>query len=255
MLDLYHWEPNGASARVMICLEEKGLAYSSHYVDVLAFEQHRPAFLELSGTGEVPVLVHDGAVYTETSAICEFLEEAFGERPLMPPQARGRWEARMWQKYVDDGFSASVSELAWHAYGAHGLSALSPGELSAAIERIPAPARREVWKAAISGLGEDVLARARGRIGAAVEKIESALAGSQWLAGSAYSLADIAVFAYFKYLPALCSGAASDAAAPRAMSWMRAVAARPAVRSALARGRAADPYVIAAPGPEQIRWG
>lgn len=255
MLELYHWEPNGASARVMICLGEKGLEYSSHYLDVLAFEQHRPEFLQLSETGEVPVLVHGGAAYTEASYICEFLDEAFPERPLMPADARGRWEVRVWQKYVDDGFSASVSELAWSAYGARALSALAPGELSSALERIPTKERREVWKAAVRGLGEEQLARARVRVEAAAGKIESQLAGSQWLAGSAYSLADIAVFSYFKYLPPLCAGFVSDAATPHAMAWMRAVAARPAVRSALTRGRMADPYVVAAPGPEQIRWG
>jgi GSH-dependent disulfide-bond oxidoreductase len=255
MLELHHWEPNGASARVMISLEEKELDYTSHYVDVLAFAQHRPEFLELNETGQVPVLMHDGAPYTEASYICELLEEAFPERPLMPRQPRGRWEVRVWQKYVDDGFAASVSELAWSAYGAGGLSALSPAELSAALERIPTRERRDLWTTSVAGLREEQLALARGRIKAAVEKIESRLEGAPWLAGSEYSLADIAVFSYFKYLPALFSGGVSDAAAPRAMSWMRAVAARPAVRAALARGRASDPFAIAAPGPEQIRWG
>ncbi len=256
MLDLYHWEPNGASGRVLIALEEKGLAYSSCYVDVLAFEQYRPELLKLSEAGEVPLLMHDGAPYTEASYICEFLDEAFPGRPLLPSDARGRWEVRVWQKYVDDGFAASVSELAWQAYGgARSLGALAPGALSAAVERIPVKEGRELWKTAAAGLGEEQLARARGRVDEAVKKIEAQLAGSQWLAGSAYSLADIAVFPYFKYLPELCPGLVSDAATLRAMSWMRAVAARPTVRSALARGRAADPFAVAAPGPEQVRWG
>ncbi len=255
MLDLYHWEPSGASARVMICLDEKGIEYSSHYVDVLAFEQLRPDLLKLSEAGEVPILAHDGAAYTEASYICEYLDEAFAEWPLMPPDARGRWQVRVWQKYVDDGLSASVSELAWHAYGARALGAHAPRELSAAIERIPVQEKREVWKAAVAGLGKEQLARATERIEAAVKNVESTLARSQWLAGSAYSLADIALFSYFNYLPTLCSNLVNDAATQRTMSWLRAVAARPGVRAALARGRARDPYVIAAPGPEQIRWG
>ncbi len=258
-VELYHSEPNGACARVMICLEEKGLEYASHYVGALDFdsvrrEPPRPELPELS-SGEVPVLVHDGGAYTEASAICEFLEEAFPDRPLMPAQSRGRWEARVWQKYVDDGFAASVSELAWHAYGAPALSALPASELAAALERIAARERRDLWRAAVAGFGEQQLSRARIRVEAVVQKIESQLAGAPWLAGSQYSLADVAVFSYFKYLPALCSGVVSDAAVPRAMSWMRAVAARPAVRAALRRGRSTDPFTVAAPGPEQIRWG
>ncbi len=261
MLDLYHWEPNGASGRVLIALQEKGLAYSSCYVDVLAFEQYRPEILELTEQGEVPLLVHDGAVYTEASYICEFLDEAFPSRPLLPKDARGRWQVRVWQKSVDDGFAASVSELAWQAYGgARGFGALVPGApmpsaLCAALERIPVEAGRKLWQAAVAGLGEEQLARARDRVRDAVRRIEAQLSGSPWLAGTAYSLADIAVFPYFKYLPELCPDLVSDDATPQTMSWMRAVGSRPAVRSALGRGRVANPFTVAAPGPEQVRWG
>ena len=84
MLQLYHWEPNGACARVMIALKEKVLEFESRYVDLLAFEQHSPAFLALSGTGETPVLVRDGEAFTESSYVCEHLDEAF---PDPPPHA------------------------------------------------------------------------------------------------------------------------------------------------------------------------
>lgn len=271
MLDLYHWEPNGASGRVLIALQEKGLAFSSCYVDVLAFEQYRPEILELTEQGEVPLLVHDGAAYTEATYICEFLDEAFPSSPLLPKDARGRWQVRVWQKSVDDGFAASVSELAWQAYGgARGIGALVPGApvpdalgpgapthtaLCAAVERIPVEAGRKLWEAAVTGLDEEQLARARDRVRDAVKRIEGQLSGSRWLAGTAYSLADIAVFPYFKYLPELCPDLVSDDATPQTMSWMRAVGSRPAVRSALGRGRVANPFTVAAPGPEQVRWG
>jgi glutathione S-transferase len=70
-----------------------------------------------------------------------------------------------------------------------------------------------------------------------------------------FSLADVAVFAYFKYLPALGSARLSESEAPRALAWLRAISERPAVRAALARGRTADPFATATPAPEQIRWG
>ncbi|HTX24005.1 MAG TPA: glutathione S-transferase family protein [Steroidobacteraceae bacterium] len=255
MLDLYHWEPHGASARVLIALEEKGLPFTGHYVDVLAFEHHRPQFLKLDANGRVPILVHDEVPYTDATAVCEYLEEAFEDAALMPQEPAGRWQVRAWQKYVDDAFAASVSELAWDAYGARALAALPPDALRAAIERIPAREQREAWSAAVAGLGAEPLARARDRVTAAIRKIEAALGEAAWLAGPRYSLADIAVFSYFKYLPALCPALLSEAAAPRALSWMRAVEARPGVRAALARGRAADAFAVAAPGPEQVRWG
>jgi len=255
MLELYHWEPNGASARVLISLEEKQLPYTSRYVDVLAFEQLRAEFLALSETGELPVLVREGAVFTEASLICEYLEEAFPGIELMPRDPRGRWQVRVWQKLVDEGFAASVSELAWHAHGARALAAYGADELAARIERIPSKERRDVWKTAAAGIGAEQLARARSRIESAVARIETDLAPGGWLAGSSYSLADIAVFSYFNYLPALCADLVSTGRTPHAVAWLRAVASRPAVRAALARGRARDPFALAAPGPEQIRWG
>ena len=257
MLDLFHWEPHGACARVMICLEEKGLQYSSRYVDVLAFEQYRPEFLQLNDAGQVPVLVQDGLAYVEASATCEYLEEAFAARPLMPRQPAGRWRVRVWQKYVDDGFAASVTDLAWQAHGARGLQAraLEPAALHSAIDRIPVAPRRAAWQAAVAGLDAERLARARQRIAASVEHIEAQLAGSPWLAGPEYSLADIAVFSYFKYLPALCPTVLNGDAAPRSLDWMRRIETRPAVGAALARGRRGDPFTISAPGPEYVRWG
>lgn len=257
MLDLYHWEPHGACARVLICLEEKGLKYSSRYVDVFAFEQYRPEFLQLNDAGQVPVLVREGVPYTQASPTCEYLEEAFERPALMPSDPGGRWRARVWQKFVDDGLAASVSELAWEAYGAPTLRALAlqPSALQSAIDCIPLKERRDAWSASVAGLGEGELVRARQRVAEAVEKVDAALADSTWLAGSEYSLADIAVFSYCQYLPALCPDVLNGEATPRIVSWLRKIESRPAVRAALARGRVADPFAIAAPGPEQVRWG
>jgi hypothetical protein len=52
MLELPHWEPNGASLRALAALEEKGLADKSHFVDVLAREAVRAALAK--GGGEDP---------------------------------------------------------------------------------------------------------------------------------------------------------------------------------------------------------
>ncbi|HUN26831.1 MAG TPA: glutathione S-transferase family protein [Steroidobacteraceae bacterium] len=240
MLELYHWEPNGASARVLISLEEKGLAYASRYVNVLCVEQYRAALLASSATAELPVLVSDGAALSEASDICEYLEEAFPATALMPPDARGRWRVRVWQKRIDEGVAASVCELAWHAYAARSRAALDAAQLAARRGRTSS---------------DEELARARERIARALAGIEADLSRTPWLAGAKYSLADIAVFAYFAYLPGLCPELLNERQTPRSLGWVRAIAARPAVRAALARGRVPEPFAVAAPGPEQIRWG
>jgi len=255
MLELFHAEPTGDSARVLIVLEEKALEFRGHYVDVLALEQYHPPLVELAPRGDIPVLVRDGAASVGASAVCELLEEAYPERPLMPTGARERWCVRAWQKHVDDILASAVSELAWQAYAERSLPPPARAELERTLERIVPTEERARWRTALAGYGEEQLARADARVEETVARVEAALEQADWLAGPAFSLADVAVFAYFKYLPALDAARLSESEAPRALAWLRAISERPAVRAALARGRAKDPFTTATPAPEQIRWG
>lgn len=255
MLELYHWEPNAACARVLITLKEKGLPFQSRYVDVLAFEQHRPEFLKLNETGETPVLVRDGEAYGESSYICEYLDEAFPEKPLMPAAPLDRWAARAWQKYVDDYLAAAVSDLAWHAYGEPAIPGRPWSAWEGAVAAIPVKERRDVWQTAIRGLGEEALGKARERVRLTVEKIEKDLEGRDWLAPGGFSLADIAVYPFMNYLPRITPELVSATAAPRTMAWLKRMSERPGVKAAEALARTPDPYAVAAPGPEHVRWG
>ena len=256
MLELYHWEPNGASARVLITLEEKGIAFESRYVDVLAFEQLTPAFLEMNEMGQTPVLVPSGGpAMNESSYVCEYLEEVFPERPLTPRDPSARQKMRAWQKYVDDHVAASVSELAWQAYGAPQLKGRDKAAIDRAVSGIGHKERRDVWTAAVAGLSAETLDKARGRVRDAVAKMEAGLEATGWLAGADFSLADIAAYAYVNYLPRLTPEVVNEAAAPRTMAWLKRVSERPGVKAALAMARTPDPYAIAAPGPEQVQWG
>ena len=256
MLELYHWEPNGASARVLIALKEKGLEFQSRYVDILAFEQHTPDYLTLNESGGTPVLVRDGEAFNESSYICEYLEDAFPGAPaLMPKAPLERWAARAWQKYVDDYLAASVSDLAWAAYGALAIAGRGRASVEDAVAKIPMKERRDVWAAAVAGLGEDVLAKARERVRITIEKMEKDLAAADWLAGPSFSLADISVFPYLNYLPRLEPELVNGTVAPKTMAWLERMNARAGVQAALAMARTPDPYAAAAPGPEHVRWG
>jgi glutathione S-transferase len=255
MLKLYHWEPNGASARVLIALKEKGLEFQSRYVDVLAFEQFAPAFLALNPVGQAPVLVHGGEAFNEASFICEYLDEAFPERPLLPKAPLDRWAARAWQKYVDDYLAAAASDLAWAALGPEALKARNWASLEQAVVTIPAKERRDQWQAALAGLDAETLDKARERIRLAVAKMEADLADRDWLAPGGFSLADIAVYPYASYLPRIEPGLVNARIAPRAMAWLKRMSDRPAVKAAEAMSRTGDAYGVAAPGPEHIRWG
>jgi hypothetical protein len=54
MRELYHFEPNAESLKLLIALKEKNLPFESRYVDLLDLEHHRDAFKDASGGGRVP---------------------------------------------------------------------------------------------------------------------------------------------------------------------------------------------------------
>src|SRR6185437_387509 len=88
MLTLYHWEPNANSGKPMLALAEKGVAYQSHYLDLLNFDQHRPEYLRVNPDGTIPALVHDDRILTESTPMMEYIDEAFDGPPLRPTRRR-----------------------------------------------------------------------------------------------------------------------------------------------------------------------
>jgi GST-like protein len=254
-LDLYHWEPTTNSGELLICLEEKGIGFASHYIDLLAFEQHQPPFLALNPRGEVPVLVHGGRVLTETTLILEYLDAAFPEVSLVPEAPAERYRMRLWTKLANDYFAPALTLLGWHLRMAPRMKGQDHTAILARVAHLPAD-RQVVWRAALDDAHtEDQLTRARQHLDIVARRLEEALATDEWLAGSRYSLADIAIFPLASALQWLLPDVASFASRPRVAQWLRRIKERPAVQGALAMGRSARPEELFAPGPELGRWG
>ena len=102
MLELYHHGTSVCAAKPRIVLGEKGLQWTSHYIDILTGEQFAPAYLKLNPKGEVPTLVHDGFVLHQSTLIGEYLDEVFPDPPLKPDNARDRYRMRLWGKRIDE---------------------------------------------------------------------------------------------------------------------------------------------------------
>ena len=95
MIDLYTWQtPNGR--KVSIMLEETGLAYAAHAVDIARDEQFAPDFLAISPNNKIPAIVDrdGGASMMESGAILLYLADKAGM--LMPADAAGRWKVMEW---------------------------------------------------------------------------------------------------------------------------------------------------------------
>jgi len=242
MIALYHGGPSGHSASLLIALAEKGLAYEDHRLDLAAFAQHAPDFLAVNPAGQVPVLREDGRTLTETFFTLLYLDERYPDPPLGGADPQARYTVQKWGKYVETHIAPNLAIVDW------ALRGQTPDDTArAGFERLPSE-RRALWEQAVTGFPAEDVQTARAALAKAADRIAEDLAGTGWLAGDAWSLADIIVF------PHAARFASLGVAVPAAMAdWLERAGQRPAVRQALG---GQDLAVAAATmGPERGRWG
>jgi len=93
--DLYTWgTPNGR--KVSIMLEELGLEYKVHTVNITRDEQFKPEFLEISPNNKIPALVdrEEGCALMESGAIMIYLADKLGK--LLPASGPERYNVLQW---------------------------------------------------------------------------------------------------------------------------------------------------------------
>jgi len=93
-----------------VSLLEKGLSFDIKWLDLAAHANQGPEFAKTSITRRVPTLVHDGFALSESSAICEYLDEIFPGTQLYPADARDRARARQVQAWLRSDLMAIREE-------------------------------------------------------------------------------------------------------------------------------------------------
>ncbi len=202
MIELYTARtPNGF--KVSIALEELGLPYTAHAVDLKAEQQKEPWFLALNPNGRIPVVVDhdaDDLVIFESGAILLHLADKGGA--LLPEHPADRSRALQWLMFQVGGVGPMMGQAnVFHRY--------APSKIPYAIERYQRETRR------------------------LFEVLDRRLGEADYLAGT-YSVADIANFCWvttYKW-----SGVSLDGL-PHLTRWHDAIRARPAVNA----GRAVPP--------------
>ena len=234
---LYHWEPNANSGKPMLALVEKGVPFTSHYINMLEFDQHKPEYLAINPQGTIPAMTHGDRVLTESTAIMEYVDEAFPGPALMPADPRDRWRIRWWMKFMDQWLGPSFSMIGWSVFVGPMVRSKPKEELEALIERIPLPERRRAWRKAMFGLfSDEELAESRRRVAQGIEMLEAELGKRDYVASDQYSLADINVFNSTYSLPISNPDLASREKTPNIMAWLKRVYRRPAVKQTWAMG-------------------
>jgi glutathione S-transferase len=226
---LHHAWRSSASRRVRLCLEEKGLAYESHVIDMAAMEHHAPKYLEINPNGVVPTILHGGLPLHESGTICEFLDETYPDPPLRPASPYERALMRNWIRHID-GLIHNLIIFNWRHHLQQVASQWTDDELAAKLKNIPSKERQESWlRVARKPYTEDERAGARQKLIGLLDQMESALAATGWLVGAAYSIADIAAVPFVKRIDEeIAPEQVSARHHPCVNRWWSAIQARPA---------------------------
>lgn len=236
-LELYHHGSSACAAKVRFALGEKGLDWVGHYVDILSGEQFSPSFLALNPKAVVPVLVHDGNVIVESTVICEYLDEAWPNRPVYPRSPLERARVRVWTKAVDEELHPSCSAITYAVSHRHTI--LRSGAVGTFDEFLArgvnegTAARALKWQWIQQGLEAPGVADKIRLYDAYLHNMERALAASTWLVGERFSMADIAMAPYVNRLAALAmQGLWENGRLPRVEQWFERIRSRPTFHAA-----------------------
>ncbi len=201
-LILYHHNSSVCAAKIRVALAEKALDFDSRLLR-LDGDQFHPEYLALNPNAVVPTLVHRGRTVIESNIILEYLEDAFPTPPLRPADPHSRAGARQWMAMLDgDGgihHAASVATYAI-AYRHHLIAragSTDRGPLLAAIKSSMNPKSRSwLQDAVFRGIESAAFREALFRFDRLFADLEARLASASWLAGEAYSIADVAFTPY-----------------------------------------------------------
>jgi GST-like protein len=202
MIDLYTWTtPNGR--KVSIMLEETGLPYDVHPVDIGKDEQFAPSFLKVSPNNRIPAIVDRDAdagpvSVFESGAILIYLAEKTGK--FLAPKGEQRAKTLEW--------------LMWQMGGVGPMLGQANHFINTAPEKIPHAIDRYI--------GE----------GARLIKVLDKRLGEAAYMGGDYSIADMATYPWISVAFELIAQAKPDVVGEGAnvRRWLDAVGARPAVQ-------------------------
>lgn len=193
-VELYHFWDSFCSFKVRICLEEKGIPWKGHYIDLMAFENLKPDYLAINSKAVVPTLSHDGTLIPESSTINEFLEDRYPEPSLRPLDPLARARMRNWVKVEEDELFAAVRPASLHLMMKQVFAKYSDADLDRLLAAHPRPQLIPTLKKMfLDPPDPKAIDQSRKFISATLSKMDRELSKSgPWLAGESYSLADIA---------------------------------------------------------------
>ncbi len=200
-MKLYHSLHSTCSQKVRLCLEEKGLSWTGHHLNLRKFEHLDAEFLKLNPQGLVPVLIDQGRVLTESRIINEYLEDQYPQVALMPSDPYGKAQVRLWSHYIESGPSEAVKMPSFAKNIQPSLEKMNRDEAIEFIKKIPNPQIRDRWMlAATQGISQQDLIASHHILEEMVTRMNTALSHQQWLCGDQLTLADLEIAPFVQRL-------------------------------------------------------
>lgn len=196
------YESIGPNPRVVqMFLAEKGMKVERRSVDIMKGENREPAYGAVNPGGTTPALVlDDGSTLSETTAICEYLEEKQPSPTLIGSSAEERARTRMWVRRID----LTVAEPMTTGFrAAEGRPMFEPR-----MRVMPQDSAGDFKAAASDGLAF----------------IEKHMGDGDWIAGDRFTLADIILFSFVEFGALVGQPMGGDL--PKLAAWRDRVAAR-----------------------------
>lgn len=191
-LDLYNSPVSTCSQKVRMVLAEKDLAWTDRTIEFEKGDHISDWYLKLNPNGVVPTLVHDGQVITDSSVINEYLEDVFPDHPLRPTKHVEVAHMRTWRQYIDEVPTEAIRYPSFNAHFVRLTSSMSEREFAEYSSRLPL--RKHFYRRmARTGFPKSEVDAALDRLRQTVERMDSALQTTNWLANDAFTLADVSI--------------------------------------------------------------
>ena len=242
MIILYDFGNSVCCQKVRITLTEKNLDWQAIPVNLFKAEQYEPKYLKLNPKGLVPTLVHNGHAITESTLICEYLDETFPDPPLSPKEPAQRARMRLWSKFVDEGLFEGVTEISFSAMFRERMRTMPEEVREVRFRNIGDPRRRDRFMSTYEfGAQSPYVVHAVGAYERAFKLMEETLAaGGPWILGKQVTLADIAMMPFVARLSYLGLARSVDRQAPAHQCLVAARAAMAELQARLKRSHYRD---------------
>lgn len=232
-LHLYQFFMSNCAQRVCLTLEEKGLDWTPHSINLFRGENNREEYYRINPRGLVPALVHDGVVITESIDILRYLDEHFPEPSLYPADPEQRRQVDEWMDLATENH---VGVIKTYMYSSTGVSKKSEA-MDQYRDEQEDPQLVEFHAEAVGGFSESRVLAAERELFAFFDRLERELGQHRWLVGDEFSYADIAWFV--QYFLMLRLGLVNFENYPNIRRWGASVMRRPSFESGI---RAMQPW-------------